>query len=101
MGIYADGSIYGITIYNFDEGNDFNNTLFEQKYDEIMSHQQMREAYLFYMSLREKEGVLFKIYTRCCSTHDINDKEFMMWYPLSLNAFLENFTPSEVLFNIL
>jgi hypothetical protein len=93
MGIYTNGSIYGITIYNFLEGDDTSNILFEQKYDEIMSHQQMREAYLFYSTLSDKNGILFKIYTKCCSTHDIVDSEFMMWYPLTLNAFLENFRP--------
>ena len=94
MGIYSDGSIFGITIYNFLEGDDTrNNILFEQKYDEIMTHEQMREAYLFYDTLSDKNGILFKIYTRCCCTHDIVDKDFMMWYPLPLNAFLMNFSP--------
>jgi len=41
MGIYDNGHIFGIKIYNFDN-NDYANTLFEEKYEEIMSHQQMK-----------------------------------------------------------
>ena len=47
MGIYSNGSIFGIQIYNFNE-DDLSNILFEEKYDEVMSYHQMREAYLFY-----------------------------------------------------
>jgi len=91
MGIYSNGTIFGIRIYNFNE-DDLSNTLFEEKYDEIMSHEQMREAYLFYAILYDKKDVFFKIYTECISTIDINNKErIMMWYPLSLDGFLENF----------
>jgi len=91
MGIYVSGNIFGIKIYNFND-NDISNILFEEKYDEIMSHEQMREAYLFYAILNDKKDVFFKIYTECISTIDINNKEkIMMWYPLSLDSFLENF----------
>ena len=52
----------------------------------------MREAYLFYAILYDKKDVSFKIYTECISTNDIINKDkTMMWYPLSLNQFLENF----------
>lgn len=92
MGIYTNGRVFGITMYNFDD-DDLCNTLFEEKYEEIMSHQQMREAYLYYTTLNEikKNGILFKIYTECTSTHDAVDKQFMMWYPIPLNDFLEKF----------
>jgi hypothetical protein len=91
MGIYTNGTVFGITMYNFADGDDLSNTLFEEKYEEIMSHEQMREAYLYYTTLSEinKNGILFKIYTECTSTHDIVDKQFMMWYPISLNEFLK------------
>jgi hypothetical protein len=46
MGIYNNGNIFGI-IFN----DEISNTLFEKKYDEIMTHEQMREAYLFYTIL--------------------------------------------------
>jgi len=49
MGIYVTGTVFGIRIYNFND-DDFANILFEEKYHEIMSHAQMREAYLFYTS---------------------------------------------------
>ena len=51
---------YNGTTYTFND-DDFSKTLFEEKYDEIMSHQQMREAYLFYNQLNDKNNVFFKI----------------------------------------
>jgi hypothetical protein len=90
MGIYSNGSIFGISIYNFND-DDVSNILFEEKYDEIMSHEQMREAYLFYTILYDKNNISFKIYTECTSTLSYNRDNFMMWYPLSLNTFLEKF----------
>jgi CRISPR/Cas system CMR-associated protein Cmr3 (group 5 of RAMP superfamily) len=47
MCIYQNGKIFGIRIYNFND-DDFANILFEEKYDEIMSGEQMREAYIPY-----------------------------------------------------
>jgi hypothetical protein len=47
MGIYDSGIIYGIRIYNFND-DDFENILFEENYDTIMSHQKMSESYIFY-----------------------------------------------------
>jgi hypothetical protein len=90
MGIYTDGSIFGIRIYNFND--EISNTLFEEKYYEIMTHEQMREAYLFYAILYDKKDVFFKVYVECSSTLDLYNKEkFMDWYPMSLNTFLEKF----------
>ena len=91
MGIYSNGSIFGIQIYNFND-NDFSNILFEEKYDEVMSYQQMREAYIFYNILYDKKDIHFKIYTECSSTLNPYNKEiFMEWYPMSLDTFLEKF----------
>lgn len=94
MGIYSNGKIYGIKIYNFNE-YDISNILFEEKYDTIMSHNQIREAYFFYSNLDDeiKENVRFQIYTECVSTLDqINKDPVMMWYPLSLETFLDIFS---------
>jgi hypothetical protein len=91
MGIYSNGSIFGISIYNFNE-DDVSNILFEIKFCEIMSHEQMREAYLFYNELHDKNNISFKIYTECSSTlNKYNKENFMAWYPISLNEFLEKF----------
>ena len=90
MGIYSNGSIFGIQIYNFND-DDLSNILFEEKYDEIMSFHQMREAYLFYTNLNDKNNISFKIYTECSSTLDKYNNNFMKWYPLSLDTFLEKF----------
>jgi hypothetical protein len=89
MGIYSSGSIFGISIYALND-EDYN-ILFEEKYDEIMSHEQIREAYLFYTELNDKNNLLFKVYTECTSTLDLAKHDFMMWYPISLKQFLEKF----------
>jgi hypothetical protein len=91
MGIYSNGSIFGIQIYNFNDDDDICNILFEEKYDEVMSYIQMREAYLFYTNLNDKNNIFFKIYTECSSTLNYNRDNFMMWQPLPLDTFLEKF----------
>ena len=88
MGIYSNGSIFGIQIYNFND-DDISNILFEEKFDEEMSYIQMREAYLFYNNLNDKNNIFFKIYTECSSTLSYNRDNFMGWQPLSLDTFLE------------
>ena len=40
-----------------------NGLLHEEKYDEIMSFTQMREAVLFYNNLSDKQDVCFQVYT--------------------------------------
>jgi hypothetical protein len=90
MGIYSNSSIFGIQIYNFNE-NDDSNILFEEKYYEVMSYHQMREVYLFYTELNKNTEIHFKIYTECSCTLSSNNDTFMMWYPMSLDTFLEKF----------
>jgi hypothetical protein len=90
MGIYSNGSIFGIQIYNFND-DDVSHILFEEKYDERMSYNQMREAYLFYTNLHDKKHISFKIYTECSSTLSYGMDNFMMWHPLPLDTFLEKF----------
>ena len=90
MGIYSNGSIFGIQIYNFND-DDISNILFEEKQDEIMSYNQLREAYLFYTNLNDKNNIFFKIYTECSSTLNQNRDNFMKWEPLPLDTFLEKF----------
>jgi len=62
MGIYINGAIFGIRIYNFND-DDFANILFEEKYDEIMSGEQMMETYLFYKELNNNNEMRFQYYT--------------------------------------
>ena len=91
MGIYAGDIIYGIRIYNFND-DDLANTLFEEQYNERMTHEQMREAYLFYSILHDKTNISFKVYVDCSSALDLyNKKKYMNWCSISLNAFLEKF----------
>ena len=88
MGIYSSGRIFGLRIYHFDE-NDNSKILFEEKYDEILTHEQMKEAYLFYNLLNDNSEIFFKIYTECTSTLDINNENFMLWQPITLTQFLK------------
>jgi len=88
MGIYNNGTIFGIRIYNFND-DECSNILFEEKYIEVMSHEQMKEAYLFYTELNNKDGIHFQYYTECFSTY--GEGTFLMWHPLSLDTFLEKF----------
>ena len=86
MGIYSNGDIFGIQIYTL--GDENTTILFEETYNERMTHPQMREAFLFYDSLPDKNNVFVKIYTECSSTL-CNVDNFMMWYPLHLDIFLQ------------
>ena len=88
MGIYDSGNIFGIKMYNFNE-DDFANTLFEKTYNEIMSDEEKKKAYLFYTKLNNKIKIHFQYYTECSSTY--GEGVFLMWYPMSLNLFLEKF----------
>jgi len=88
MGIYESGSIFGIKMYNF-SNDDVSNILFEEKYDEVMSYHQMRETYLFYTELNNKNDVRFQYYTECSSTYGKGN--YFTWYPLSFDNFLEKF----------
>ena len=90
MGIYNNGTIFGIQMYNFND-DDISNILFEEKYDEEISYIQMKEAYLFYNNLNDKNTIFIKIYTECSSTLNYNSDNFMMWHPLPLDTFLEKF----------
>ena len=88
MGIYDNGSIFGIKIYNFDD-NDFSNILFEKTYNEIMSNEEKKEVYLFYSELNNKNEIHFKYYTECSSSYDKG--MFFKWYPMSHDIFLDKF----------
>jgi hypothetical protein len=89
MGIYDNGSIFGIRIYNFND-DDFANILLEKTYNEIISDEEKKAAYLFYTELNNKNEIRFQYYTECSSS-SYGEGSFLMWYPLSLNLFLEKF----------
>jgi hypothetical protein len=88
MGIYANGCIFGIKIYN--SIDDECNTLFETKYDRIITNEQIKEVYFFYEELPNKENIFFRIYTECSSTY--GEGTYMDWYPMSKELFLEKFS---------
>ena len=88
MGIYNSGSILGIKMYNFND-DDYANILFEKIYNEIMSDEEKKKAYLFYIELNNKDEIHFQYYTECSSTY--GKGTFLTWYPMSFDVFLENF----------
>jgi hypothetical protein len=56
-----------------------------------MSVEQMKEAFLFYTELHDKNNVRFRIYTEFSSTYDKDNKNYMDWHPISENIFYEQF----------
>ena len=58
MGIYTSGKIFGIKIYTFND-DDISYELFERQYDVVMSLEQMKEAYLFYLDLHDKNNIRY------------------------------------------
>jgi len=87
MGIYTHLDMYGIRIYHFID--DKCETLFAKTYDDMMTREQIGETKVVYEELyrRWKQDLRFQIYTECSSTFD--EGKFMMWYPISLEQFLE------------
>ena len=61
MGIFSNGSIFGIRVYNFNE-DDISNILFEKIYNKIMSDEEKKNAYLFYNDLNNKDEIHFQYY---------------------------------------
>jgi len=91
MGIYDSGRIFGIKMYNYTDDSDFSNILYAKKYDRIMTDEEKKEAYLFYTELNNKDDIRFDYYTECATTYEKGI--FLMWYPFSLNLFLDKFGP--------
>jgi hypothetical protein len=89
LGLYDNGKVFGIHMYINDYEGEHINVAYEKKYDELMSDEQKKEAYLFYTLLNNKTDIHFKYYTECTSTYE--EGTFFMWYPMSLNSFLEKF----------
>ena len=89
MGIYDSGDIFGIRIYCLHDDDGFDHTLFEQKYNYVMTDEQKKDAYVFYAEWINKDELRFQYYTECSSSY--GQGSYFMWYPLSLNMFLEKF----------
>ena len=84
-----NGRIFGIKINRISPDFEKLQKLLEIKYDVIMNKEQIKETYLFYDALINKEDIYFQIYTECSSTY--GEGVFMTWYPVGLTFFLENF----------
>ncbi len=92
MGIYTNGDIFGIKIYNINLINNDIVVLYSKTYNIIMNEDEKKDAYLFYNELNDKENLYFETYMEYASTYEYNSDPFMMWKPISLNIFLDIFT---------
>jgi hypothetical protein len=88
MGIYTGTDIFGIRIYNFNK-DDCINILYEKKYNEHMNKEQLKNAYLFYNDLIDKNIVFISFYKAYNCTFDNDDEELYEWFPISLITFIE------------
>ena len=87
MGIYSNGTVYGLRICNVVD--DEINTLYETTFDDIMNDSQKKETFLFYMNLNNKNDLLFRVYTECSSTY--GPTIYKSWLPILLSEFEKKF----------
>ena len=87
MGIYSNGTVYGIRICHVVD--DEINTLYETTFDVIMNDSQKQKAYIFYMNLNNKNDLLFRIYTECSSTYGANI--YKSWESINVSDFEKKF----------
>lgn len=88
MGIYTNGSIFGIKITS----NTINgiNILYEKQYNTIMNREQIQDAYLFYMSLSKNQNpdsIELQGYMEYSSTYE--NGTFMMWSPITIEMLVK------------
>lgn len=108
LGLYDNGKVFGIHMYIYYYEGEHINVVYEKKYDELMSDEQKKEAYLFYTELKNKNTELnknqppeleeysmnnnneihFLYYTEC----RFDGKYILRWHPMSLELFLEKFS---------
>jgi hypothetical protein len=93
MGIYSNGRIYGIKIYNVND-DDTISILYEEKGVNEMTHAQIRESHLLYSNLENKNDVFVRVYMECTSTLGgnnllyTNNNVFYDWFPISIDRFI-------------
>jgi hypothetical protein len=90
MGIYVSGTLYGIRIHTINEEG-HSNIVYEKQYEERMTVEQKREVQTEYEMLDKNDIFLFEIYTECISTYEKENETCLMWYPISIQSFLEIF----------
>ena len=90
MGTNTNDCVFGIMIYTLND--DKVKLLYRKENETRMSREEMKEAYLFYTNLNDKNDVQIKMYTEFShSLNMVNDKNFMMWQPIQLSQFLQIF----------
>jgi len=74
MGVYSNGSIYGVSfVRNYE-------VLFERTWLEAATPSQIQEVKAFYNGLTA--GADIRFYTSCSTTYDIGETApFMTWWP--------------------
>jgi hypothetical protein len=85
MGIYSNGTIYGLKIYlrNDTEDDDDVNVLFEIQQNTLLSDEIKKQAKICYIGLSDldKSKAKIEIYTECTSTYNLSI--FRMWTPIT------------------
>jgi len=91
MGIYSDGNIYGLSI-SVQSDNELIE-VFNKTYSEKMSFEHFRLAKIVYDKIKEddKKKLDIRFYTSCSSTYEMNNLEFMHWFPGTLASLEEYF----------
>lgn len=88
MGIYTNGSIFGIKITS--NTIDGINILYEKQYNTIMNREQIQDVYLFYMTLIQNhnpDGIKLEGYMEYSSTYE--NGTFMMWSPITIEMLVK------------
>ena len=76
MGIYSNGSVYGIKLIQHD------NVLYEKIWPDPMTDSRIKEVRDFYNALDSTGDIQFRYYTSCSTTYDIGESApFMSWWP--------------------
>ena len=100
MGIYSNGTVFGIRMYFVNDEEEEVTDVFEKTYETPMTEEQKQEACTFFRTnLQEqvKEKIKFQYYTETWSTYDINNKTLIkMWLPMQYSDFLKHFLSPQI-----
>lgn len=75
MGIYSDGKVYGL------KWGDYNNIIFEKIFNREMTQNDINDIRDTYNAISKNDLVYF-YYTKCSSTYDSNNSNFMSWWTI-------------------
>lgn len=84
---YPNGEIYGITMfYWIDDYSALTEAIFEKMYDRLMTDEEKKQAYLFYIELEDTDDVYVSYLTKCTTKYN-KTEPFKVWYPMKIDEF--------------